>query len=346
VTRSPDALLAQRPHRRRNPLTDEWVLVSPHRHQRPWQGAIEPATRTRLPAHDPGCYLCPGSTRANGERNPAYTSTYVFANDFPALLPDRAPAAPCADPLLTAQALAGECRVLCYSPRHDLSLGELSAEGRQAVIDAWAYQTLELERKWRWVQIFENRGELMGASNPHPHGQIWAGEFVPNEVDKELAQQGRWLAERGTPLLQDYAQLEESSGERVVIRTAHWLALVPWWAVWPFELLLLPRRSVQRLPDLNATERGELADLLGEVLRRYDALFGVPFPHSFGWHGAPSGAEPSAGCQLHAHFYPPLLRSATVRKFMVGYELLAEVQRDLTPEQAAERLRACANQAG
>ncbi len=232
--------------------------------------------------------------------------------------------------------------MVCFSPRHDLSLAELSAAGVQAVIDTWAEQTLQLEREWRWVQIFENRGELMGASNPHPHGQIWAGEALPTQVAREMEQQRLWFAARGVPLLQEYRELEAASGERVVIETAHWLAVVPWWAAWPFELLLLPRRSVQRLPDLDPAEREDLAKLLGEVLRRYDLLFEVPFPYSFGWHGAPADAEPSAACQLHAHFYPPLLRSASVKKFMVGYELLAEVQRDLTPEQAAERLRDCA----
>jgi UDPglucose--hexose-1-phosphate uridylyltransferase len=341
-----DPALALLPHRRWNPLTDEWVLVSPERTRRPWHGAIEADAPMPLPAYDPLCHLCPGNARANGERNPAYSSTFVFPNDFPALRPEIVRAAPAPHPLLDAQAQSGECRVICYSPRHDLSLGGLSAEGLREVIDTWAEQTRLLEAHWSCVQLFENRGEVMGASNPHPHGQIWASQNEPTERARELAQQRRWFAAHGVPLLLEYGQLEAARGERVVIETAHWLALVPWWAAWPFEILLLPRRSVQRLPDLDPAERQDLATLLREMLRRYDRLFEVPFPYSFGWHGAPSGAEPSAACQLHGHFYPPLLRSATVRKFMVGYELLAEAQRDLTPEQAAERLRGCGNPPG
>ena len=339
-------LLTQHSHRRWNPLTGDWVLVSPHRLQRPWQGAVEPASRMPLPSYDPGCYLCPGNVRANGERNPDYAATYVFQNDYPALQPGTAapgPATPgvAVHPLLVAQPVSGECRVLCYAPRHDLSLADLPDASVRAVIDAWCEQALELERKWRWVQVFENRGEQMGASNPHPHGQIWAGDAVPCGIERELAQQRRWHAERGVAMLKEYAELESARAERVVVGTPHWLALVPWWAAWPFEILLLPRRAVQRLSELTPAERQDLASALGELLRRYDRLFDCPFPYSFGWHGAAPGPERAAGCQLHAHFYPPLLRSAAVRKFMVGYELLAEAQRDLTPEQAAELLRDC-----
>lgn len=338
-----EALLRSTPHRRLNALTGEWVFVSPHRTERPWQGRQEPRPRSTAPAYDPDCYLCPGNLRANGERNPAYSSTHVFTNDFPAFLPDTESVELGGDALLRAQTHAGTCRVLCYSPRHDLTLAQLPAGQMRAVIETWAAQVAELSARWRWVQVFENKGEMMGASNPHPHGQIWAGDFLPNEPAKELRQQRQWLEARGSRLLLDYAQREASAGERIVAQNAEWLGVVPWWAVWPFETLVLPRRAVGHLPDLGTTEIDSLTGLLGRLLSAYDRLFDTSFPYSFGWHGAPTGAdglaEPADGWQLHGHFYPPLLRSATVRKFMVGYELLAEAQRDITPERAAERLR-------
>ena len=328
-------LLLDQPHRRFNALTGEWVFVSPHRNRRPWQGRIEPAPPASRPQYDPQCYLCPGNVRANGEHNPRYDSTYVFTNDFPAFLPETAPQDASQHPLLQAHLQAGTCRVVCFSPRHDLTLAHLSAPEIRAVVDTWAEQVTELGRRWRWVQVFENKGELMGCSNPHPHGQIWASDFVPTEVAKELAQQQLWSqANGGRRLLLDYATLESESKERVIVENSDWIAVVPWWAVWPFEILLLPRRAVQSLPDLTSPERDSLAGILGRLLKAYDNLFEVSFPYSFGWHGFPAAAA-----QLHAHFYPPLLRSATVRKFMVGYEMLAESQRDLTPEQAARRLR-------
>ena len=328
------------PHRRRNALTGEWVLVSPHRMKRPWQGQIERTAPDDRPAYDPGCYLCPGNTRAGGERNPGYESTYVFTNDFPALLPgDGAADTPRDHPLLRRQQVAGTSRVLCFSPRHDLTLPQMAAADVRRVVDAWAEQTEELGRQYRWVQVFENKGAVMGCSNPHPHGQIWALDALPSEPAMEDVRQREHLLGTDRVLLVDYAALEAERGERVVAATDHWLAVVPFWATWPFELLLMPRRHVLRLPDLRPEERDDLAAVLKTVLTRYDNLFETSFPYSMGWHGAPYEKDRVDHWQLHAHFYPPLLRSAAVKKFMVGYEMLGEAQRDLTPEQAAERLR-------
>jgi UDPglucose--hexose-1-phosphate uridylyltransferase len=303
---------AAHPHRRQNLLTGEWVLVSPHRAERPWQGQVETPARTGLPEYDPACYLCPGNARAGGARNPAYESTHVFTNDFPALLPE-------------GGGEYGTCRVVCYSPRHDLGLGDLSVEEIERVVDVWTEQYRELTADPRigHVQIFENRGEMMGASNPHPHGQIWATEHVPMHVERE---QARFAAQPA--LLEEYLAGED---ERVVDANAHFVACVPHWAVWPFETLVAARRRVPSLLELTGDERTALASILKQLVQRYDRLFDTRFPYSMGLHQTD---------HLHVHFYPPLLRSATVRKFMVGYELLAEPQRDLTPEDAAARLRA------
>lgn len=333
------AVFFESPHRRLNALTGDWVLVSPHRTKRPWQGRVEPASPVNLPEYDPACYLCPGNQRANGERNPSYSSTYVFTNDFSALIPEAQASSLPQDSLLRADPVSGTCRVVCFSPRHDLTLARMDTAGIEKVIDTWAAQLAELGNAYRWVQIFENKGELMGCSNPHPHGQIWASNELPSEILKEDRRQRRYLEEQATPLLIDYARLESERGERVVEANQQWLAVIPFWAVWPFEVLLLPRRQVLRIPDLTPEERAALARILQRLLGRYDRLFGVSFPYSMGWHGAPTDDRPAEHWQLHAHFYPPLLRSASIRKFMVGYELLAEPQRDLTPEQAAQRLR-------
>lgn len=337
----------EHPHRRHNPLSGGTVLVSPHRTKRPWQGRQETPASTDRPAHDPTCYLCPGNDRAGGETNPAYEGTYVFTNDFAALLPDAPAPSEVDHPLLQRSGVQGTCQVICFSPRHDLTLAEFDQAGLERVVALWAERAETLGRTWRWVQMFENKGQTMGASNPHPHGQIWALDTLPALPAAEDYHQREWLDHHGEPLLVQYAAVERERRERVVAETDHWTAVVPWWAVWPFELLLLPTRHVKRFPELTAAERVDLAHLLGRVLPTLDALFDTPFPYSMGWHGAPTGVayeeEDAHGVhdhwQLHAHVYPPLLRSATVQKFMVGFEMLGEPQRDLTPEQAAARLR-------
>ena len=327
------------PHRRLNPLTGNWVLVSPHRAKRPWQGQQETPDRTARPAHDPECYLCTGNKRVTGEQNPEYTDTFVFPNDFAALTVDAPDAPASANPLFQNGSARGTSRVVCFSPDHSKSLPELSPAAIEKVIETWSEQTAELGAKYPWVQVFENKGAMMGCSMPHPHGQIWANSFLPNEAATEDKHQRAYFDAHGRQLLLDYAT-QEAGGERVVVETTHWLAVVPYWAAWPFETLLMPKARVARLPDLNEEQRKDLAIALKKLTSRYDNLFTCSFPYSMGWHGAPDQEGSQDHWQLHAHFYPPLLRSATVRKFMVGYEMLAESQRDLTPEQAADRLRA------
>jgi len=333
------------PHRRWNPLTREWLLVSPHRAQRPWLGQVEAVAESR-PSYDPKCTLCPGNKRVGGDSNPSYTDTFVFGNDFPALLmPGTGGGGEASDsPFFQTREVSGECRVICFSPRHDLSLAQMTAPEIVRVVETWQEQTAELGSRYRWVQVFENKGAAMGCSNPHPHGQIWAGDFIPEEPAKEDLSQRNYFLKHGRPMLLDYAQAELRERSRIVVEGEHWFAVVPFWALWPFETLLLPKAShIARLTDLPEGQRHDLAETMRRLLVRYDNLFQCSFPYSMGWHGAPflpdAGENPEEYWQLHAHFYPPLLRSASVKKFLVGYEMLSEGQRDLTAEQAAERLR-------
>lgn len=338
------------PHRRFNPLIREWVLVSPHRAKRPWQGQVEKSAPQNLPEYDPTCYLCSGNERAGGVFNPVYTGTFVFENDFASLLPDPPEGTPDAShPLLTAVPERGQCRVVCFSPRHDLTLPELDIPAIENVIATWTRESADLAAKdfIQYVQVFENKGAIMGCSNPHPHSQLWAQSQIPNEVGKEFATQSDYFKSNRHPLLIDYIVEEQKRQERILAVNDHFTALVPFWAVWPFEVMVVAHRPTAYLSDLTPAEVTALADVFKQVTTRYDNLFEISFPYSMGFHQAPAdpAGERGASSQthpewvLHAHFYPPLLRSATVRKFMVGYEMLSMPQRDITPETAAERLR-------
>lgn len=328
----------EHPHRRYNPLINEWVLVSPHRAKRPWQGQVEKLDEALQPAYDAECFLCPGNTRINGEVNNTYESTYVFKNDFAALRADT-PNVETQDPLFRMTTEQGESRVICFSPDHSKTLPQLSVTEIVTIVDTWQNQCQELGKTYKWVQIFENKGSVMGCSNPHPHGQIWAQQQLPTLVDKKSSAQLAYKKSYDSNLLQDYTTKEVSNAERVVVLNDDWLVVVPYWAAWPFETLLLPRFPIQRITELNQPQKLSLADILQKITIKYDNLFNCSFPYSMGWHGAPFDGELHDEWTLHASFFPPLLRSATVRKFMVGYEMMAEAQRDLTAEQAAERLR-------
>ncbi|HMG72507.1 MAG TPA: UDP-glucose--hexose-1-phosphate uridylyltransferase [Pyrinomonadaceae bacterium] len=333
--------LPKHPHRRYNPLTREWVLVSPQRTDRPWQGQVEEALPPKLSEYDPTCYLCPGNERAGGVCNPGYAHTFVFDNDFAALRPDTA-AEKYEDGVLIAEAEPGICRVVCFSPRHDLTISAMESADLRHVIDVWVDQFRELGRMpaINSVQIFENRGAMMGASNPHPHGQIWAQQSLPNEVLQEVSSQRDYRARHESCLLCDYVSTELLKEERLVCQDDDYVVVVPFWAIWPFETLVIGKRHTTGLDQLSDSERDSLGEILKQLTSSYDRLFDAPFPYTMGFHQRPTDGEDHLECHLHAHFYPPLLRSATVRKFMVGYEMLAMPQRDITAEEAAARLRA------
>ncbi len=335
--------MLEQPHRRYNPLTGEWILVSPQRTQRPWQGQMEKKPPEERRTFDPACYLCPGNVRSQGQPNPQYNNIFIFDNDFPALLPDITGGSYDFEDkgLLVADSERGICRVLCFSPRHDLTLAEMELPDLRLVVDAWTdqYQELGSLDFVKHVQIFENRGAMMGSSNPHPHGQIWANQTIPNEAVKELRAFGQHRQKTGHCLLCDYLETELRLQTRIVCENEHFVALVPFWAMWPFETLVLSRTHLAALPELDTAQRDALAAILKTLTTRYDNLFEVSFPYTMGFHQPPTDNQPYPDWHLHAHFYPPLLRSATIRKFVVGYELLANAQRDITAESVAERLR-------
>lgn len=338
--------LAQNPHRRFNPLTNEWILVSPHRTSRPWQGAVETPASEKQPTYDPQCYLCPGNSRAGGVQNPKYKGTFVFQNDFAALkedIPDERLDVE-SKGLLVAQSESGLCRVICFSPRHDLTLATMQPQEIEEVVRVWTAQYKELGAKSRinHVQIFENRGAMMGASNPHPHCQVWATESIPDIPAKELQTQQAYLQSHKSCLLCDYAVIEAKEKLRVVCQNEGFVAYIPFWAIWPFEILLCSKRHLGSFSDFTPHEAAQLSDLLKQITSTYDKVFNVPFPYSMGFHQSPTNGNPHAEWHFHAHFYPPLLRSATIKKFMVGFEMLGSAQRDITPESAAERLRTLA----
>ncbi|PWJ43688.1 UDP-glucose--hexose-1-phosphate uridylyltransferase [Sediminitomix flava] len=329
------------PHRRLNPLTGDWVQVSPHRAKRPWQGQVEKMEEESRPEHDPSCYLCAGNTRIGGEVNPDYSDTYSFQNDFSSLLEDTPEGEVNENDLFVAKSERGICRVICFSPRHDLTIPELELPSVRKVIDLWAKEYEELGSKSfiNHVQIFENKGAVMGCSNPHPHGQIWAQESIPQEPAKKQIKQSEYFDKKGRTLLSDYIASELEKEERLLFENDHFVALVPYWATWPFETMIVPKRNVQRITDLTEEEKDAFADAYKKLTTLYDNLFEISFPYSAGIHQAPTDGKDHPEWHMHMLFYPPLLRSATVKKFMVGYEMLANAQRDITPEQAAYRLR-------
>jgi UDPglucose--hexose-1-phosphate uridylyltransferase len=331
----------EHPHRRYNPLLDEWVLVSPHRTKRPWQGQNEKLPSAVLPEYDTSCYLCPGNKRSNGEINPDYKATFVFDNDFPALLNEEVTPVSNRHALLQLKPEQGINRVVCFSPRHDLTLPELSISEIKTVVKTWMseYKNLGSLRHINYVQIFENKGAVMGCSNPHPHGQIWAQSSLPTLIDKTQKQLSRYFQQYNVSLLTDYLRVELEEQERLIYENSHFVVLVPFWAIWPFETLILPKRAMPHIGEMNDEEQEHFAEAIKVLTTKYDNLFETSFPYSAGIHQAPTDGKNHPEWHWHMHFYPPLLRSATVKKFMVGYEMLAEAQRDITAEQSAARLR-------
>ena len=332
----------EKSHKRYNPLTGDWVLVSPHRLSRPWQGLVEVIPQEIKPQYDPACYLCPNNKRKNGIENPDYKSTFVFENDFSALMYDHIKSDSVnKNGLLIAQTERGICRVVCFSPRHDLTLAQMNKDDIRKVVDTWIEQYIDLGKKENinYVQIFENKGELMGCSNPHPHCQIWATESIPSEPIKEHSFQEKYFKEKNSCLLCDYLKLETSEKERIIYENKNWVVLVPFWAVWPFETMILPKNHLSDISQMTEEEKEGFADILKVITTKYDNIFKTSFPYSMGFHQTPTDNKKYPYIHSHIHFYPPLLRSASIRKFMVGFEMLGSAQRDITPELAAQKLK-------
>lgn len=333
--------LEQHPHKRFNPLTGDWVLVSPHRTQRPWHGKQEDRAVSSRPQYDEACYLCPGNQRSEGQQNPDYQDIFVFTNDYSALLPDTPQESMSDGPLFKAVTEQGKCKVICFSPRHDLSVPNMSLGAVSRVVEVWKeeYEGFQSDPDIHYAQIFENKGAIMGCSNPHPHCQIWSSSSLPSIVAQEQENQRHYFETHGNPMLLDYLQKEIELEHRLVYENDHFVVLVPFWAVWPFEAMILPRRHIPSIDQFTNLEIRDFADAYRSLTQAYDKVFDCEFPYTAGIHQAPTTTEDHNCWQLHMHFYPPLLRSATVKKFMVGYEMLASPQRDISAESAAEKLR-------
>ena len=332
-------------HRRYNPLTAEWIQVSPHRAKRPWQGQVEKTLDDNRLSYDKKCYLCPTNTRASGHKNPNYEHTYSFINDFGAITPDIPDGEYNDGELFQAKSEKGICKVICFSPNHSLTIPEMEISDICKVIDLWIeeFEELGAESFINYVQIFENKGAVMGCSNPHPHGQIWAQEAIPVEPHKKTKNFLNYFQKNKTNLLVDYVQIELRKNKRILFENNHFVALIPFWATWPFEAMIIPKRHIRRITELTSDEKNSFADAYKKLTVIYDNLFETSFPYSAGIHQSPTDGNEHKEWQMHMVFYPPLLRSASVKKFMVGYEMLANPQRDITPEQAAQMLKKVSN---